>query len=112
MTMRSPLEISFAELSERLRRGERVYLVDVREEWEHQTARLPGDVLIPLAELPSRLDEVQPAPGQLLVAYCHHGIRSRSAVAILRNAGFEEAVSLAGGIDLWSRAVDPSIPQY
>ena len=104
-------EISPQELAARLQRKEPVLLLDVRQEWEHQTARLPGDVLIPLPELPARLDEVQPAPGQLVVAYCHHGVRSLSAAAILRNAGIE-AVSLAGGIDLWSRAVDPGVPRY
>jgi len=55
---------------------------------------------------------VQPAPGQLVVAYCHHGVHSLSAAAILRNAGVADAVSLAGGIDLWSRLIDPSVPQY
>lgn len=104
-------EISPQELAARLQRKEPVLLLDVRQEWEHQTARLPGDVLIPLPELPARLDEVQPAPGQLVVAYCHHGVRSLSAAAILRNAGIE-AVSLAGGIDLWSRAVDAGVPRY
>lgn len=105
-------EIAPEALAERLRRGEPVYLLDVRQEWEHETARLPGDVLIPLPELPARLDEVRPAPGQLVVAYCHHGVRSLGAAAILREAGFAEALSLAGGIDLWSRAIDPSIPRY
>ena len=104
-------EITPQELAARLRRKEPVLLLDVRQEWEHQTARLPGDVLIPLPELPARLDEVQPTPGQLVVAYCHHGVRSLSAAAILRNAGIE-AVSLAGGIDLWSRAVDAGVPRY
>ncbi len=55
------LEISPQQLSDKLRRGERVFLLDVRHEWEHQLARLPDQALIPLHELPSRLDEVQPA---------------------------------------------------
>ena len=89
-----------------------MWLLDVRNEWEHQLARLPDQALIPLHELPSRLDEVQPPQGALLVAYCHHGVRSLSAAAFLRNAGFAEAVSLAGGIDRWSLAVDASVPRY
>ncbi len=105
-------EISPQQLSDKLRRGERVFLLDVRHEWEHQLARLPDQALIPLHELPSRLDEVQPAAGDQVVCYCHHGIRSLSAAAILRQAGFDGAVSLAGGIDLWSQAVDPSVPRY
>ena len=106
------MEISPQALAEKLRRGERVFLLDVRHEWEHQLARLPDQALIPLHELPSRLDEVHPAEGDQLVCYCHHGIRSLSAAAILRQAGFEDAMSLAGGIDLWSQVVDPSVPRY
>ena len=106
------IEISPAELAEKLKRGEPVYLLDVRQEWEHQLARLPDQALIPLPELPARLDEIQPEDGALVVAYCHHGVRSLSAAAILRQAGFGEAVSLAGGIDLWSRAIDPTVPRY
>ena len=106
------MEISPQQLADKLRRGGRVFLLDVRHEWEHQLARLPDQALIPLHELPSRLDEVQPAKGDQVVCYCHHGIRSLSAAAILRQAGFEDAVSLSGGIDLWSQAVDPSVPRY
>ena len=106
------MEIGAQELAERLRRGEPVYLLDVRQEWEHQLARLSDQALIPLPELPHRLDEVRPEPEALVVAYCHHGVRSLSAAAILREAGFSQAVSLAGGIDRWSCAIDPSIPRY
>ena len=106
------MEILPGELHRRLRAGQRVYLIDVRQEWEHQAAKLPGDLLIPLGELPARLDEVQPEPGQMVVTYCHHGMRSLSAVAILRNAGFTDALSLAGGIELWSLVIDPTVPQY
>ena len=105
------MEIRPEELARRLQAGERVWLLDVRQEWEHQTARLPGDALIPLHELASRLEDVKP-DGALLVAYCHHGMRSLSAAAFLRSAGFPEALSLAGGIDLWSRLIDASVPRY
>lgn len=106
------MEIGPEQLAEKLRRGERVWLLDVRHEWEHQLARLPGEALIPLHELPARLDEVQPPEGAEIVCYCHHGVRSLSAAAILRQAGFGNALSLAGGIDLWSRAIDRSVPRY
>jgi rhodanese-related sulfurtransferase len=55
---------------------------------------------------------VRPPEGAEIVCYCHHGVRSLSAAAILRQAGFGNAVSLAGGIDLWSRVIDPSVPRY
>jgi rhodanese-related sulfurtransferase len=110
--MSSPegLEITPQKLADQLRRGEPVFLLDVRHEWEHQLARLPDQALIPLHELPGRLGELQAdAP---IVCYCHHGVRSLSAAAILRQAGFEGAVSLAGGIDLWSQLIDSSVPRY
>ena len=112
--MSSPegLEITPQQLSEKLRRAERVFLLDVRHEWEHQLARLPDHALIPLHELPARLDELEAQPDTAIVCYCHHGVRSLSAAAILREAGFAGALSLAGGIDLWSRLIDPSVPRY
>jgi adenylyltransferase/sulfurtransferase len=106
------MEIGPRQLAEKLARGERVWLLDVRQEWEHQLARLPDQALIPLHELPSRLDEVQPPEGSEIVCYCHHGVRSLGAAALLRQAGFADALSLAGGIDLWSQLVDPSVPRY
>ena len=106
------LEIEPQQLADALRRGERVYLLDVRNDWEHQLARLPDQALIPLHELPARLDEVRAERTAQVVCYCHHGVRSLSAAAFLRKAGFEKAVSLAGGIDLWSRVIDPSVPRY
>ena len=106
------MEIDPRALAGKLRRGETVWLLDVRNDWEHQLARLPDQALIPLPELPSRLDEVRPPAGAEIVCYCHHGVRSLTAAAILRQAGFANAVSLSGGIDLWSRTIDPSVPRY
>ena len=106
------LEIEPQQLADKLRRGEPVFLLDVRNGWEHQLARLPDQAVIPLHELPARLDEVQPAAGAEIICYCHHGVRSLSAAAFLRQAGFEKAVSLAAGIDRWSRLIDPSVPRY
>lgn len=88
-----------------------VYLVDVRQPWEHEQAALPGSTLIPLGELPERLDEVTPPEGALIVAYCHHGVRSLSAAALIEGTG-RAAVSLAGGIDAWSLEVDPRVRRY
>ncbi len=106
------MEIGPEQLSEKLRRGDRVWLLDVRQECEHQLAKLSGDLVIPLHELPARLDEVQPPEGAEIVCYCHHGVRSLSAAALLREAGYGSALSLRGGIDLWSRVIDPSVPRY
>ena len=105
-------EISVDELSHRLERGDQPLLADVRQPWEHQLARLPGSLLLPLGELPSRAAEVQPAPGQLVVCYCHHGVRSLRAAEVLSGAGVRGVVSLAGGIEAWSQQIDSSVPRY
>jgi rhodanese-related sulfurtransferase len=92
--------------------GEPLYLLDVRQPWEHNLVALPDSVLVPLAELPHRADELEPPPGALIVAYCHHGVRSLNAAALLERMGHERVVSLAGGIDAWSLEVDPRVPRY
>lgn len=107
-----PREISVQELARHIAAGGALLLIDVRQPWEHALAALPGSVLIPLGELPRRLAELQPTPGTTLVAYCHHGIRSRTAGVILKRAGFENVHSLAGGIDAWSLQIDPDVPRY
>jgi adenylyltransferase/sulfurtransferase len=105
-------QIRALELAARLAAGEPVYLLDVRQPWEHETAALPGSVLIPLDELVGRADEVRPPEGALVVVYCHHGIRSLSAAALLEQMGIPQPLSLAGGIDAWSNQVDASVPRY
>lgn len=102
-------QITVAELKARLDAQEPTYLVDVRQPWEHEVAALPDSVLIPLPELPSHLDEIDPPAGALVVVYCHHGVRSLSGAALLAQHG---AVSLAGGIEAWSLHIDPGVPRY
>jgi adenylyltransferase/sulfurtransferase len=98
--------------------GESVYLVDVRQPWEHELVHLPNDVLMPLDQLQDRhlagdlADELAPPEGSLVVAYCHHGIRSLNAAALLEAMGHARVASLAGGIDRWSIEIDPSLPRY
>lgn len=100
------------ELADRLAGGDPVYLLDVRQPEEHAHAAIPGSVLIPLGELAGRVNEVQPPVGVPVVAYCHHGVRSLSAVTILERAGFTEVSSLHGGIDAWSMEIDSSVGRY
>jgi rhodanese-related sulfurtransferase len=107
-----PREITVDELSHNLERGEKPLLVDVRQPWENELSRLPESVLVPLPELPERIAEIRPAPGQQVVCYCHHGIRSLHAAEVLGRAGLRDVVSLAGGIDAWSLQIDPSVPRY
>jgi rhodanese-related sulfurtransferase len=86
-------------------------LLDVREPWEFQTASIPGGLLMPMGEVPSRAhNELDPdAP---IVVMCHHGARSLNVALWLRDQGFTHVQSLAGGIDAWSRSIDPEIPRY
>jgi sulfur-carrier protein adenylyltransferase/sulfurtransferase len=86
-----------------------VQVLDVREPWEYDRARLPGAQLIPLGELADRLGELDPA--RPLAAYCHHGMRSLHALRFLRGAGFTDLAHLSGGIEAYS-LLDPSVPRY
>lgn len=85
-------------------------LLDVREPWEYELVRLPDALLIPLAELPSRLRELD--ADRPVIVYCHHGIRSWHAACFLVRNGFSQVINLAGGIDAWSREMDPALPRY
>lgn len=105
-------EITATNLAERLARGEPTLLVDVRKRWEYELAAIHPSTHIPLDELPSRLDELEPPEGALIVTVCHHGVRSLHAAILLARSGFENVCSLAGGTDAWSVAVDPKLPRY
>src|SRR5262249_47516893 len=104
-------QISVRELDQKRKAGEVVYLVDVRQPWEHEIASL-GGLLVPLNELTQRAEEITPPQGTLVVAYCHHGVRSLSAAVLLERLGHPRVASLRGGIDAWSIEIDPSVPRY
>lgn len=106
-----PREILPRDLFRDLENGRSLVLLDVRQPWENQLARLVGSLHIPLNELPARAKEVLSRP-EPVVVYCHHGVRSLSAAAFLERLGAENVVSLAGGIDAWSCEIDPAIPRY
>jgi adenylyltransferase/sulfurtransferase len=103
-------EITPAALAERLAEGRTPALLDVREPYEWAIARLPEARLVPLDTLPHVAHTLD--PDQEMIVYCHHGMRSAAAVAWLREQGFEKARNLTGGIDRWSREVDPSTRRY
>lgn len=86
-------------------------LLDVREPWETTAAAIEGSTFIPMNDIPSRA-HAELDPDQPIVVLCHHGVRSLSVTMWLRNQGFDRAQSLIGGIDQWSRTIDPSIPRY
>jgi adenylyltransferase/sulfurtransferase len=102
--------ITSVELNERLQRGDSLVILDVREPQEYQINRIPGSVLIPLGELPRRLNEVDPS--QEIITQCKSGMRSAKAADILRQKGFAKVRNLKGGILDWIDKVDPTQPKY
>ena len=104
-------EISATELKRRLDAGEDIQLIDVRQPEEHNFARIEGAKLIPLGEILSRVDEIDPARETVL--HCKMGMRSARAVEALQRAGFKgKLMNLKGGITAWSNEVDPKVPKY
>jgi len=107
-----PEEITAAQLAERIQQGKPMQIIDVREDWEREIARIPGDVHIPMNDLRERLGEVKAPAGGEIVIYCHGGVRSMMVAGFLEQSGIPGALSLAGGIDAWSCVIDPSVPRY
>jgi rhodanese-related sulfurtransferase len=88
----------------------RPVLVDVRERWERELCRIPGSLHLPMNALPARAGELD--AGADTVVICHHGARSFQAGAYLERRGFARVYNLAGGLDAWARAVDPTMTTY
>ena len=89
---------------------ERPVLLDVREPWEYDKARIAGAQLVPMREVPNRLDEID--QDKEVVAICHHGGRSAQVAVFLEKAGYTRVHNLVGGVDAWSRTVYPAVPLY
>ena len=103
-------EITPRDLADRLRRGEMIEVIDVREPYEWQIARIDGARLIPLGQVAAAVPDL--SRDRDLVLYCHHGVRSRAAAEFLAEQGFERVWNLSGGIDRWSAEVDPTVATY
>lgn len=103
-------EISPGEAAVLLSEG-KARLVDVREPWEFETARIEGSVPMPMGDVPARAHQ-ELDPEERLVVVCHLGMRSMNVTVWLRNQGFEQAQSLRGGIDAWAAEVDPTVNRY
>lgn len=89
-----------------------ILILDVRQQMEWEHTHIEGAILIPLDQLPRRLAELEKWRGKRIIVHCHHGARSLRATAWLRQAGFEQAHSMAGGIEAWSLLVDPNVRRY
>ena len=104
-------EISSGKVNTMLKQGEKFTLLDVRESWELEKARIEGSKNIPMGEIPARANQ-ELDPEERIVVICHHGVRSLSVTNWLRQQGFDKTQSIRGGIDGWARTVDPKIPLY
>jgi rhodanese-related sulfurtransferase len=105
-------QLSVQELKNRLDSEDIPLLVDCRNDDERQYCQIEPSLFIPLPEMISRVQEVEPTDGQMVVVYCHHGVRSLRGAAILLNSGISNVYSLAGGIDAWSVMIDPKVRRY
>jgi molybdopterin/thiamine biosynthesis adenylyltransferase/rhodanese-related sulfurtransferase/molybdopterin converting factor small subunit len=103
-------DIDPVEVKAKIDRGEKFVLIDVREPHEYQICRIPYAKLIPLGDLPKRVNELDSADE--IVAHCKSGVRSAKAVDFLKQAGFRKVRNMQGGILAWSDKVDPSVPKY
>jgi adenylyltransferase/sulfurtransferase len=104
------VEITPRDLQARLEHGEELQLIDVRERFEWDVARLPGARLVPFGTLPEALETLD--RDRAVVVYCKGGTRGRVAASYLADSGFQRVANLAGGIARWSQEVDPSLRPY
>src|SRR5438067_7274133 len=102
--------ISVQQLKDKMDASNTFELIDVREPFEFEIARINGAKLIPLGEIPERADELDRE--QMLIVHCHSGRRSAEAVRLLKQRGFDNVYNLEGGIDAWSDFIDPTVPKY
>jgi len=98
------------ELAAHIQAGHMPVLLDVREPWEWNLCRLPGAILIPMREIPARLQEFDKDAETIVI--CHHGVRSYHAARYLETAGFGDVVNLSGALPASSDEVDPAMPRY
>jgi rhodanese-related sulfurtransferase len=104
-------EITPGDLKSLLESNSDIVVLDVREPWEFETAKIADSRHIPMGDIPARFNQ-ELDPAQHIVVVCHHGVRSMNVTAWLRQQGFEKAQSLQGGIDRWARQIDARVPVY
>jgi len=104
-------EISAGQVKTLQKSGATFTLLDVREPWEYETAKIEGAKSMPMGDVPVRAYQ-ELDPEAHIVVVCHHGVRSLTVVNWLRQQGFEKTQSMRGGIDGWARTVDPKVPLY
>ena len=99
------------EVNEHLKQANpRPLILDVREPWEHAVCHLEGAELVPMRQIPTALEQLEPERETIVV--CHHGIRSLSVCRYLERMGFSKLINLEGGVAAWARDVDPGMATY
>jgi rhodanese-related sulfurtransferase len=106
------LEISCQTAKQRLSAVEPVVLLDCREPDEYETVHIEGARLVPMSQIVDRVGELEAFRGQPIIVYCHHGGRSLRVANWLRQQGFADVQSLAGGIDRWAVEIDSTLARY
>jgi|SRR5579872_5110109 len=111
MAISPPHEISPQEVKRQMDARQPMRLIDVREPFEVQQARIDGAEVIPMRSVPKALPQLEDEENPIVI-FCHHGMRSLQVVGWLREQGVENCTSMAGGIDRWSLEIDPTVPRY
>ncbi len=106
------MEVDCHSVRQKVESGTDFLLLDCREADELQLASIPGAVHIPMSQIQDRVQELAPWTDREIVVFCHHGVRSQRVAAWLAQQGFASTYSMSGGIDAWSRQIDPEIGRY
>ncbi len=106
------MQITVQDVHAKLQAGEPLLLLDVRNPEEYAICKLDGSQLISLGELVGRIGEIEVGSQEPIIVYCHHGVRSLHAAMFLKQSGFENVLSMTGGIDAWSMQIDPAVKRY
>jgi rhodanese-related sulfurtransferase len=110
-------QIDVTALNQARAAGSPLIMLDVREPWEFETARIDGSVNVPMSKLSMRVSDVLAMSNELgsdasVIVICHHGVRSMACAQYLAGQGVQGLVNLRGGIDAWSTSIDTSVPRY
>lgn len=106
------MEIDCQTVKAKLDAGEDFVFIDCREQQEYDLVHIEGTTLIPMGQVPERVAELEGCRDKEIIIHCHHGGRSLTVARWLKDSGFAKPLSMAGGIDLWSQDIDPSLPRY
>ena len=106
------IEITCAQVKQKLDEGEEFVFLDCREQKEYDLVAIEGARLLPMSELEARHEELADHKDDPIVIHCHHGGRSLRVANWLRSQGFSQAQSMAGGIDVWAQEIEPGMTRY